>query len=916
MGERERMTEMERVRRDGRGAAELFAGPGEVRALARTLDWGATPLGWPEAWSPALRIATRAIMDSPFPICLWSGPEFALVYNDGYRRILAAKHPAALGQPGSVVWAEIWEGLAAQFAQVRDGGPPIYFENARFVMARLQGGRTEDAWFSYSLSALRDEDGAFAAVLNISPETTGQVLAESALELERKRLTAVFQQSPSFVAVLRGPDNVFESVNAAYEQIVGPGRALLGRPLLEALPEIRGQGFDTALDAVRRTGEPRVLREHPLRLERTPGAPLEERFVDITWMPLVEADGMGATTREAVIAHGTDVTEQVRARREIERARDRSDLLQSLTAELAATHTPDQVADVVVERGVAAAGAAVAFLTLRATNRDDDADLVFVRQSGLPRGTWDEGTPFSSSSPVPSARSVRTGEPVFVDDAGELRAAFPEVREAWDTLDAHALATVPLAVGGETVGALSFVFRAPRAFSPEDREFFLALGRQAAQALERARLSEAEHTARARAESLQRVTSALAGAHTLADVGRIFSRELTTLVAADTVWVGVVSLDGTVVEALGWAGYGEGEADQWKRLPLDAGIALTDVVRSARPQWWPTREAIAAAYPARAAAILSLPQDAVALLPLLADGAGEASEALGGVVVGFRTPRRFDADTRAFYLALAQQCAQAIARARAYEAEQAARREAEAARQAAEAANRAKSEFLAVMSHELRTPLNAIGGYAELMEMGIHGAVTPEQRIDLERIQRAQRHLLGLINGVLNYARIDAGALDYELADVALDEVLATCEALVAPQALAKRLDLHRAPCDPALRVRADREKAQQVILNLLSNAVKFTPPGGRIVLEGCVRDARTVEVRVSDTGTGIAAAQLDRIFQPFVQLDATLTRTHDGTGLGLAISRDLARGMGGDLTAESTPGSGSTFTFILPIAP
>ena len=179
------------------------------------------------------------------------------------------------------------------------------------------------------------------------------------------------------------------------------------------------------------------------------------------------------------------------------------------------------------------------------------------------------------------------------------------------------------------------------------------------------------------------------------------------------------------------------------------------------------------------------------MLPILPAGERDMGEdaagrAIGGIVVGYLTPQQFDAGRRAFFLALAQQCGLAIERARAYEAEQAARLEAESARRTAEAASRAKSEFLAVMSHELRTPLNAIGGYAELIEMGLRGAVTTEQREDLERIQRAQRHLLGLINGVLNYTKIDAGAVHYDITDVVVDEVIATCEALVAPQTHAK----------------------------------------------------------------------------------------------------------------------------------
>jgi signal transduction histidine kinase len=242
-------------------------------------------------------------------------------------------------------------------------------------------------------------------------------------------------------------------------------------------------------------------------------------------------------------------------------------------------------------------------------------------------------------------------------------------------------------------------------------------------------------------------------------------------------------------------------------------------------------------------------------------------------------------------------------------------REAQEARARAEEANHAKGMFLATMSHELRTPLNAIGGYVQLMEMEIRGPITPEQREDLGRIDRSQRHLLGLINDVLDFATNEAGTASYAREPVMLDAVMEEVEGLVLPQMAEKQLayDDSRARCGAVLL--ADHSRVEQVLLNLLSNAIKFTPVGGRIEVS-CQPGADTVAIRVRDTGIGVPADKLEFIFHPFAQVSAGFTRTAGGTGLGLAISRDLARGMGGDLVAESTLGKGSTFTLTLPAAP
>jgi PAS domain S-box-containing protein len=239
--------------------------------------------------------------------------------------------------------------------------------------------------------------------------------------------------------------------------------------------------------------------------------------------------------------------------------------------------------------------------------------------------------------------------------------------------------------------------------------------------------------------------------------------------------------------------------------------------------------------------------------------------------------------------------------------------ELEHARAAAEEANQAKSRFLATMSHELRTPLNAIGGYVQLMELGIHGPVTDDQLRALDRIARSQRHLLRLINDVLSLARIEAGQVEYTLESVPIGEVVASVTPMVEPQMASAGLALE-ASIPPHLVACADRDKMQQVLINLLGNAVKFTPKGGRVTVAARHDErARTVLVSVSDTGIGIPPERLGSVFERFVQLEEGHTRRAEGTGLGLAISRDLARGMGGDLTVESTPGVGSTFTLSLP---
>jgi signal transduction histidine kinase len=242
------------------------------------------------------------------------------------------------------------------------------------------------------------------------------------------------------------------------------------------------------------------------------------------------------------------------------------------------------------------------------------------------------------------------------------------------------------------------------------------------------------------------------------------------------------------------------------------------------------------------------------------------------------------------------------------------------------AASRLKSEFLATMSHEIRTPLNAILGYTDIIQLGLSGPVTPEQSAQLARITTSGRHLLGLIDDILDLSRIEANRLNVCHAPARVEKAMDAAIGFLRPQATAKGVALETHCEDPDDHYLGDEQRVQQILTNLLANAVKFTARGGQVILR-CGHAAELppqteapasgpwICFTVADTGVGIAPAQQQRIFQPFVQGDSGYTRAHGGAGLGLTISRRLARLMGGELTVESEVGEGSRFTLWLPAA-
>jgi signal transduction histidine kinase len=412
---------------------------------------------------------------------------------------------------------------------------------------------------------------------------------------------------------------------------------------------------------------------------------------------------------------------------------------------------------------------------------------------------------------------------------------------------------------------------------------------------------------RERLQRLNTVAEALAGARDVEAIARAVAAEGIAALDANAGRLAVVRDDGRMLELYGADAVPLEIAAAWRTFPLDMPVPMATAARTGEPLYLASLEEAVTRFPAARDAMESMSIGALAVLPLVWGG-----QRLGAISFDFRTPRTFDPDTRTFLDTLARQCAQALERARLFALEQRARADAETARAEAQRANLAKGDFLAMMSHDLRTPINATLGYVDLMAMEIRGPLTEEQRHDLERMRRSQRALLALVNEVLDFTSVEAGRAECRRDPLALRDVVGDVTPIVEALAVQRSVRFEVAPVPDVVAI-GDRDRVRQVLLNLLSNAVKFTDAGGSVRLTSEVAGDR-VRIDVTDTGRGIPSDRLASVFEPFVQVDRDQqAASREGVGLGLAIARELARAMGGDLTAESEVGKGSTFRLELP---
>jgi signal transduction histidine kinase len=599
-----------------------------------------------------------------------------------------------------------------------------------------------------------------------------------------------------------------------------------------------------------------------------------------------------------------------------------SDRIAQLTGALAQARAPSAAIEAALQEPLHALHADAGLVML--IGRGTSADV--VRTVGY-RTEEREGRTAPAGTKTPAADAINRGAPVLIESLAAWKSEYAHLPRG----PFEALAAVPLLIGSRVFAVVQLEFRGPRRFSKTDREYLDALGRTAAQALDRTweyegalsaraeadelrlraekelverlnveralRASEARYrTLVARTTRLHDLAAALSEAASLQAVARAVVQHGKNVLGAASGEVELLVDEGTAFETV----FSDARGLTSEREPVAPGLCATEAVRTRQPVFVTSFDQWQESYARSAALAADGGYVSSATLPIVVAGS-----VAGVLAFHFTAPVNFDEDYRELLESVARHCAQAMERARLYEA-------ADVARAAAELANRQKDELVSIVSHELRTPINAILGWTSMLQ---------EHLLDQQGTTRALQSItdnatrqVRLVEDLLDFSRLQSGRMKLEVEDVDLRDVMRRVNESMFPVANAAGLHLEMSPL-PAAIVRGDARRLEQVFLNLIGNAVKFTPENGRVGVT-MTTDGDVVEIRVSDTGPGIDPEFVPHMFEAYRQADETSGGRYGGVGLGLSIAKELVEAHNGRIEVESAgAGRGATFVVTLPVS-
>jgi signal transduction histidine kinase len=1005
--------------------ADPFVGGGRTAELARTVDWASTSIGSVEEWPQSLRTAVSICLASSFPQLVWWGPDLIQIYNDAYCPVLGEKHPHAMGQQGDECWAEIWDVVGPMYRRVKETGRSTWSEDLLLVMERH--GFTEETYFTFSYSAIRDESETIAGVLVTCVETTERVVGERrldtlrALAAEAAEARVAEHACEAAVRTLGRNSRDLPFVLLYLLDETGTGARLMGVHGLtsgaELSPErleIGGPGSSAGdadpwmLGRVAATGFPEVVTGIADRVGNVGSAPWAARVDRAVVVPVARPgqerpaallvagvspalrfdDGYRTFLELAAGSVATAIAnaeayeaERKRAEALAELDRAKTTFFSNISHEF---RTPLTLLlgplDELLRSGQGDAAQREQFQVMRRNalrlQKLVNTLLDFARiEAGRVSARYEPTDLAARTRELASmfrAATERAGIELRID-APPLREPVHVDRDMWEKIVLNLLSNAlkftfegsitirlrevdgraELSVSDTGTGIpeteLPHLFERfrrverARARTQEGSGIGLALVKELA-ALHGGEVAVESEMGRG---STFRVSIPLGRDHLPRErVHDPTGQASTALGAAPFMEEALRWLDddrngasrhgdeALLSEAAG-AEMGRASASRGARiLVAEDNADMRDYLRRLLEGHWRVttlangEQALRSARadpPDLVVADIMMPgMDGLALLAalraepatrqipivLLSARAGEESR-IEGMAAGADDYLVKPFSAREFLARVGAHLEMATLRREAAAEREVLLEREQASRRAAEEANLAKAQFLATMSHELRTPLNAIVGFTDLLQAEVSGPVTAGQVSHLGKIDSAARHLIQIIEEILSFSRIEAGREEVHAAPADLAEVVRETASFVEPLAARRNLAfVVHLPAQPVAAV-TDAGKVRQIVLNLLSNAVKFTEQG-RVELTLRPSDA-AVEIEVLDTGIGIPAAQAERVFEPFRQLDRGKQRTGTGTGLGLAVTRQLARLLGGDVRLEPRPGGGSVFTVTLP---